>query len=655
MSRDIFLTGASEPDPPIRKFSAGRLSATLQNGGLRWVRWDGVEVLRAILFLVRTPGWGTADPEISDLHSEETNERFAIRHTARYRDGDGRVTAKISLKGSHDGRLEAVADISAESPFPTNRTGFVVLHPLEGVAGAGVVVEHASGASESVTIPAEISPGQPVFDIRALTHRPLEGLSVRTAFTGDIFEMEDHRNWSDASFKSYSRPIGWPYPYTLQPGEDLRQAVDVAIVDERAAGVARRPDRCDDGALVSVGRATSVRLPALAIGLSAPEAEAASRYADRLRGVGADHALLRIDAEHPDAAEAIAAAAELSVRANLPIAAEILLHAEDDPAPEIARIESAFRQAGLSPHSIAAFPKADERSFQPGEPRPPAPAETVIAGALRARFPGVPIGGGTPAFFTEFNRKRPPSDLFDFLIHATTPTVHAADDLSVMETLQALPHIVRSVRAIGGAIPYRIGPIGIGARLNPYGAGPTPNPEQRRVGLADADPRQRGLFAAAWHLGYAATVAPFALQALVLGAPIGPFGLVSTRQPYARPWWDEQAEGVVYPLFHVAADLAEAGLHAVVDARANDPRLSGLAWESDGRRTLLVANLSAAPIDVSLSGLSDPLVRILDAETLPQAARDPDRFRADLRPLGDSRSIALDAYATARFQEGARR
>ena len=545
-----------------------------------------------------------------------------------------------------------MADISAESPFPTNRTGFVVLHPLEGVAGAGVVVEHASGASESVTIPAEISPGQPVFDIRALTHRPVEGLSVRTAFTGDIFEMEDHRNWSDASFKSYSRPIGWPYPYTLQPGADLRQSVDVTIVDERAAGVAKRPDRHDDGALVSVGRITSVRLPALAIGLSAPEAEAASRYADRLRGVRADHALLRIDAKSLLAAEAIAAAAEFSVRANLPIAAEILLHSEDDPAPEIARIESAFRQAGLFPHAIAAFPKADERSFQPGEPRPPAPAETTIASALRARFPGVPIGGGTPAFFTEFNRKRPPSGLFDFLIHATTPT--AADDQSVMETLQALPHIVRSVRSMSGAIPYRIGPIGIGARLNPYGAGPTPNPEQHRVGLADADPRQRGLFAAAWHLGYAATVAPFALQALVLGEPIGLFGLVSTRQSYARPWWDEQAEGAVYPLFHVAADLAEAGLHAAVEACANDPRLAALAWESDGRRTLLVANLSAAPIDVSLSGLTDPLVRILDAETLPQAARDPDRFRADLRPIGQSRSISLDAYATARFQEGAR-
>ena len=151
-----------------------------------------------------------------------------------------------------------------------------------------------------------------------------------------------------------------------------------------------------------------------------------------------------------------------------------------------------------------------------------------------------------------------------------------------------------------------------------------------------------------------ATIAPFALQALVLGAPIGPFGLVSTRQSYARPWWDEQTDGAVYPLFHVAADLAEAGLHAAAEARANDPRLAALAWESDGRRTLLVANLSAAPIDVSISGLTDPLVRILDAETLPQAARDPDRFRVDLRPLGQSRAIALDAYATARIQEGAR-
>jgi hypothetical protein len=29
---------------------------------------------------------------------------------------------------------------------------------------------------------------------------------------GDAWEMEDHRNWLDASFKTYVRPLALPYP-----------------------------------------------------------------------------------------------------------------------------------------------------------------------------------------------------------------------------------------------------------------------------------------------------------------------------------------------------------------------------------------------------------------------------------------------------------
>ena len=32
---------------------------------------------------------------------------------------------------------------------------------------------------------------------------------------GDSWETEDHRNWTDASFKTYSRPLALPYPYKV--------------------------------------------------------------------------------------------------------------------------------------------------------------------------------------------------------------------------------------------------------------------------------------------------------------------------------------------------------------------------------------------------------------------------------------------------------
>ena len=42
---------------------------------------------------------------------------------------------------------------------------------------------------------------------------------------GDTFEMEDHRNWTDASFKTYVRPLALPWPYTLPKGETFKQSV----------------------------------------------------------------------------------------------------------------------------------------------------------------------------------------------------------------------------------------------------------------------------------------------------------------------------------------------------------------------------------------------------------------------------------------------
>jgi hypothetical protein len=55
----------------------------------------------------------------------------------------------------------------------------------------------------------------------------------------------------------------------------------------------------------------------------------------------------------------------------------------------------------------------------------------------------VRLGGGMLSYFTELNRKRVPGELIDFVTHCTNPIVHAADDLSVMQTLEALPFITR--------------------------------------------------------------------------------------------------------------------------------------------------------------------------------------------------------------------
>ena len=154
------------------------------------------------------------------------------------------------IKGAADGTLRFEASARAVSDFVTNRTGFVVLHPLEGVAGQPVEVLHTDGRTERSTFPELVDPMCPFQDIRALTHEVLPGVRVTCTMQGDAFEMEDHRNWNDASYKTYIRPLAKPWPYTLKAGETTAQSVVMTI----GGAVPKAAAAADDGAGPGRGR-----------------------------------------------------------------------------------------------------------------------------------------------------------------------------------------------------------------------------------------------------------------------------------------------------------------------------------------------------------------------------------------------------------------
>ena len=85
---------------------------------------------------------------------------------------------------------------------------------------------------------------------------------------------------------------------------------------------------------------------------------------------------------------------------------------------------------------------------------------------------------------------------------------------------------------MGATLAYRIGPSQIGCRENPYGKSTAPNPDNARVCLSEIDPRQRGLFNAAWTLAYVAACARGGIEAVALGAPTGPFGHIYRRTDF---------------------------------------------------------------------------------------------------------------------------
>jgi hypothetical protein len=176
-----------------------------------------------------------------------------------------------------------------------------------------------------------------------------------------------------------------------------------------------------------------------------------------------------------------------------------------------------------------------------------------------------------------------------------------------------LTPIIRSVRAIYGDKPYRIGPSTLAMRQNPYGSTTKDNPDLVRIAMANRDPRHNALFGAAWAVGYASRVAPVGLEQLVLSASAGPFGLIAGAG-------EPVGQGGVRPLFHVVRALAAlAGLRSLSVETGDDGKLAVLAArKADGTVSALLANLTPQPLGIDLAGLTghEAHVAMLDSESI---------------------------------------
>ena len=645
VSAAIKRCGTEQPDVIGRMLRAGPLSVELDNGNLRYLKVGGVEVLRALAFLVRDESWGTYVPTLSDLVVDQRADSFSVSYRATCERGGRLLVFDANIDGGSDGSLTFSVGATPATDFVTCRTGFVVLHPLQGVAGQRVTVEHVDGTVQTSTFPARVDPVQPYLSVRALTHEVAPGLKAIVRMEGDTFEMEDHRNWTDASFKTYVRPLALPWPYTLKSGETVTQRVSLKL--EGRAQKSKQRARAE-AIEITLGRATRGHIPTIGLGMPAEEITAATDEIELLKGLAPRLLICQFDPRAHHGRHELDGYKALCTATGARCELEIVVASVDAFEPELQRVAALVREAALPLDAVALCPVGDLKGVLPGSTRPTAPPLDALYRAARAAFPGIRLGGGMFSFFTELNRKRPPAELLDFVHNVTCPIAHAADDRSVMETHEALPYQVATARSFIGKTAYRIGPSSIGCRDNPYGQTYAPNPDNQRICLAKSDPRQRGLFGAAWTLGYVASLAPTGVEAVSLGAPTGPLGLIHCRGEAALPYYDTLARTAVYPAYHVVAGLTRAAGAPLVAATSSDAAgVRCLAYRAPGATLLWLANMTAQaqPVRVNHTG-ARPFGIVLDEASFERATTAPAVFQADVRAL-DLHKLELGAFAVA--------
>ncbi len=604
--------GRPAPPAPVRMLRAGLLTLTFEEatGWVRRVRLREREVIRAIYGAVRDDKWGTVTSRVSNLVVEETGpDAFRLSFDAECRQGDVDFAWRGTLTSAADGTLVYTFDGEARTTFSRNRIGLCVLHPDRECAGLPVEVEHTDGSVEKSAFPQRIAPHQPFLDVRALRHNVLPGLDAEVRFDGEVFEMEDQRNWTDGSFKTYGTPLALPYPVLVPAGERARQQVTLTLRGNVPEEIShRRP--APEVTLTLCGNPRL--LPAL--GLSWGDESISSLVRERLRRLNLSHLRAELRLAHNDWLTVLRAAVN---EANaLDTGLELAVYAPPD--------------AEAADRAFAAFAR-EENALAPPVTRwlihAGAGGQTTPRAVLNAAYcqlsidaPDIPLLAGVATNFAELNRERPaPKAPTDGAFFALNPQVHAFDDATLMENLASQAEAVRTARTFAGDGFLAVSPVTLTPRR---GANGFPGPE--------ADPRLGSLLAAAWTLGSLRYLAEAGANSVTYFATHGPHGILSNLG--------------VAPLHHVLADVNEFAGGQAMPLETSDPLAAvGLVLMKNGRRRTLVANLTptAQRMRVPVGGYTR--LTLLDETTARAAMNEPEAFRA--APPGE-RVTTVDGFVT---------
>ncbi|HRL11306.1 MAG TPA: hypothetical protein PKX07_05470, partial [Aggregatilineales bacterium] len=231
LTSNVIAYGSPDDLPRPLTLHAGPLSVVYEAGSLRYIRLGSSEALHQIYSAVRDHNWGTVTAVISDERIERTENSFRITYRSTHRQDAVDFVWDAVITGDADGTLTFSMDGEARSTFKRNRIGFCVLHPTN-CAGQPCTVEDVDGTRRDAAFPQAIAPHQPFFDLRAITHTVAPGLRVEVRMEGDTFEMEDQRNWTDASFKTYCTPLALPFPATVEAGTRIAQKITLRLIGD---------------------------------------------------------------------------------------------------------------------------------------------------------------------------------------------------------------------------------------------------------------------------------------------------------------------------------------------------------------------------------------------------------------------------------------
>lgn len=633
----VILEGRPHPSPTPVRMHAGPLTMLLEpaSGFLRQIKLGDELVLNGIYAAVRDHNWGTVVPAIRELKIDQQPESFAVEFIAECRQEPIHFVWHGRISGDTAGTIHYTFDGEARSDFLRNRIGFCVLHGAN-CAGRPCVVEHVDGRRTESVFPRFISPHQPFKQVRAITHSltPVQRKEIEVRLSGEVFEMEDQRNWTDASFKIYCTPLDRPFPVPVRKGERFRQTIDLHLAAERkgTGHLVPQPVSAGSPSVVHSLEPSFHPLPHLGLGMATHALPLSDREAGLLKHLQLNHLRCDLtpltDGWETRWHEAVRQARALNAR--LHVALHLNDRGEDQLAAVASRPETGLVEAWLIRH-------VSEKA-------------TAERWTRRARelLGGRRIVGGTDAYFAELNRTRPTAGGADAMAWSINPQVHAFDNLSLIEALDAQWETVASARELF-ATDLMISPVTLQPRFNPNAtaAPPITPPDELPP---EVDVRQMSLFGAAWTLGSIASLSrgPL-LRSITYYETTGWRGLMEWSERPRLPHKFVTRPGWVFPMYFVFAALAgfDEGQRVRVASPMRHAAMLIRQSGAPGPARLLVASFDREVTGFAVPDGFTPRRRwTLDQENAVAMMRDPEAaWAGNWLPVTPTATLSLSPFS----------
>ena len=481
---------------------------------LRYVRFGGQELVRGVFVAVRDRDWNTIPFSLDSLIVDQTADTFSVRFVANSLNPDIAFRWQGAIDGTCEGAVRYHFKGESAAPFYRNRIGLCVLHPTGPYSGKSCQIEHVDGSSTQGVFPLHISPHQPFKNVRSISHSIHQGGRVRVSMAGETFEMEDQRNWTDASYKTYSTPLDLPFPVRVEKGTILEQSVTIELFGadlSNGSSVFVDDDKCK----VTIDWTQPIRRPEIGFQWPNQIQSVSNSVASRLRAIRPDHLRVDLWLNQPEWQMELKSAIDIagSIDAKLEMAI-FTDNATDDSWQEwiwgLQKVRARVARVLL---------------FHTSEKTTPPDLVAAALGSLRAIDREIQIVVGTNGYFAELNRGRPEPIEDCPVCYSINPQVHAFDNLSLRETIEAQRATVDSaVQTFLSDVV--ISPVTLRPRFNPNATSSI----DRATELESAmDPRQSTGFGAAWTAGvFASLLTHPKVHSLTLYEAFGPRGIINS-------------------------------------------------------------------------------------------------------------------------------